>query len=63
MVEQGAGIGIVPATAAKRYRGAPGIRTIGLTDSWASRQLLICMHDPGAMPRPEKALVRHPAGG
>ncbi|MFT4069358.1 LysR family transcriptional regulator [Paraburkholderia sp.] len=62
MVEQGAGIGIVPATAAKRYRGTPGIRTIGLTDPWATRRLLICMRDLNAMPRAEKALVRHLAG-
>jgi len=63
MVEQGAGVGIVPATAAKRYRGRPGIRMIELTDSWATRQLLICMRDMNAMPRPEKALVRHLARG
>jgi DNA-binding transcriptional LysR family regulator len=62
MVEQGAGLGIVPATAAKRYRGTPGIRTIELTDSWAARELLICVRDLNAMPRPEKALVRHLAG-
>jgi DNA-binding transcriptional LysR family regulator len=62
MVQQGAGLGIVPATAAKRYRGTPGIRTIELTDSWATRQLLICMRDLNTMPRPEKALVRHLAG-
>jgi len=62
MVEQGAGIAIVPATAAKRYRGTPGIRTIELTDSWATRQLLICMRDLNALKRPEKALVRHLAG-
>jgi hypothetical protein len=55
-------VGIVPATAAKRYRGTPGIRTIELTDTWAARQLLICMRDLNAMPRPEKALVRHLAG-
>jgi hypothetical protein len=53
----------VPATAAKRYRGRPGIRMIELTDSWATRQLLICMRDMNAMPRPEKALVRHLADG
>jgi hypothetical protein len=53
----------VPATAAKRYRGRPGIRMIELTDSWATRQLLICMRDMNAMPRPEKALVRHLARG
>jgi Transcriptional regulator len=62
MVEQGAGIAIVPATAAKRYRGTPGIRTIELTDSWATRQLLICMRDLNTLKRPEKALVRHLAG-
>ncbi|NML31164.1 LysR family transcriptional regulator [Paraburkholderia antibiotica] len=62
MVEQGAGIGIVPATAAKRYRGTPGIRTIELSDPWATRRLLICMRDLQTMPRAEKALVRHLAG-
>jgi DNA-binding transcriptional LysR family regulator len=62
MAEQGAGIGIVSATAAKRYRGTTGVHTIELTDPWATRQLLICMRDANAMPRPEKALVRHLAG-
>jgi DNA-binding transcriptional LysR family regulator len=62
MVEHSAGLGIVPATAARRYRGTPGIRTIELTDGWATRQLLICMRDLNTMPRPEKALVRHLAG-
>ena len=62
MVEQGAGIAIVPATAAKRYRGTTGIRTIELTDSWATRELLVCMRDLNALRRPEKALVRHLAG-
>lgn len=63
MVEQDASIGIVPATAAKRYRSAPGILTIELTDSWATSQLLTCMRDPGAIPRLEKAMVQHLAGG
>ncbi|MGF6772193.1 DNA-binding transcriptional LysR family regulator [Paraburkholderia sp. GAS199] len=62
MVEQGAGIAIVPATAAKRYRGTLGLRTIELTDAWATRQLLLCMRDRHALRRPEKALVRHLAG-
>ncbi|MBB5503799.1 LysR substrate-binding domain-containing protein [Paraburkholderia atlantica] len=62
MVEQGAGIGIVPATAAKRYRGTSGLRTIELSDPWATRRLLICMRELNALPRAEKALVRHLAG-
>jgi DNA-binding transcriptional LysR family regulator len=63
MVEQGAGLGIVPATAARRYRGTLGIRVIELADNWATRQLLICMRDLNAMARAEKALVRHLAQG
>ncbi|HZZ13611.1 MAG TPA: LysR family transcriptional regulator [Paraburkholderia sp.] len=59
VVGQGAGIAIVPATAAKRYRGTTGVRTIELTDSWATRQLMVCMRDLNALRRPEKALVRH----
>jgi DNA-binding transcriptional LysR family regulator len=57
MVEQGAGLGIVPATAAKRYRGSPGLHTVELTDPWATRQLLICVRNLEALQRPERALV------
>ncbi len=57
MVEHGAGIAIVPATAAKRYRGTPGVRSIELTDRWATRQLLLCVRDLKALQRPERALV------
>jgi DNA-binding transcriptional LysR family regulator len=57
MVAQGAGVGIVPATAAKRYRGTPGVRAIELTDRWASRQLLLCVRDRSALQRPERALL------
>ncbi|WP_158934400.1 LysR family transcriptional regulator [Burkholderia sp. S171] len=57
MVEQGAGVGIVPATAAKRYRGTPGVHTVELTDPWATRRLLICVRDLKALQRPERALV------
>ena len=57
MVEQGAGLGIVPATAAKRYRGTPGVHTLELTDRWATRQLLICVRDLDALQRPARALV------
>jgi DNA-binding transcriptional LysR family regulator len=39
MVEHGVGFGIVPQTAAKKYRGPAGIRSIRLTDGWASLAL------------------------
>jgi len=57
MVEQGAGVGIVPATAAKKYRGITGVHTVELTDPWATRQLLICVRNLEALQRPERALV------
>ncbi len=57
MVEGGAGIGIVPATAAQRYRGKNGIRRIALTDRWATRQLMVCVKHPDALSRPAKALL------
>ncbi|WP_438393234.1 LysR substrate-binding domain-containing protein [Caballeronia sp. DA-9] len=57
MVEHGAGIAIVPVTAARRYRGTLGIRIVELTDRWAPRQLLIVVRDLDALQRPERALV------
>jgi DNA-binding transcriptional LysR family regulator len=57
MVEHGAGVAIVPVTAARRYRGTLGIRIVELTDRWAPRQLLIVVRDLNALQRPERALV------
>ncbi|AME24909.1 MULTISPECIES: LysR substrate-binding domain-containing protein [Burkholderiaceae] len=57
MVEHGAGIAIVPVTAARRYRGTLGVRIVELTDRWAPRQLLIVVRDLDALQRPERALV------
>ncbi|WP_213778455.1 LysR substrate-binding domain-containing protein [Caballeronia sp. dw_276] len=57
MVEHGAGIAIVPVTAARRYRGTLGVRVVELTDRWAPRQLLIVVRDLDALQRPERALV------
>jgi DNA-binding transcriptional LysR family regulator len=62
MVEGGAGVGIVPVTAARRYRGKVGLRRIALTDPWATRRLLVCVRDEATLSRPAKALVEHLAG-
>ncbi|PRD52452.1 DNA-binding transcriptional LysR family regulator [Phyllobacterium myrsinacearum] len=42
MVAQNVGLGIVPETAAKRYRRSMPIHSVRLTDSWATRHLAIC---------------------
>jgi DNA-binding transcriptional LysR family regulator len=59
MAEYGAGVGIVPLTAAKRYKGALGIRTVSLTDRWAKRQLVLCVRAADQLQRSEKALLDH----
>ncbi|WP_349254295.1 LysR substrate-binding domain-containing protein [Rhizobium sp. CB3171] len=43
MVAQGVGIGIVPEIAAKKCRRSMPIRSVRLTDDWATRRLLLCM--------------------
>jgi DNA-binding transcriptional LysR family regulator len=42
MVARDVGLGIVPETAAKRYRRSMPIHSVRLTDSWATRHLAIC---------------------
>ncbi|MGI4985201.1 MAG: LysR substrate-binding domain-containing protein [Janthinobacterium lividum] len=57
LVEQGAGVAIVPASAARRHRG--GLHIVRLADAWAHRRLLLCMRERAALRRPERMLVEH----
>jgi DNA-binding transcriptional LysR family regulator len=57
MVETGVGIGIIPDTAAIRCRQSMEIRRIELTDSWAVRQLMICVRRLDALPAYAKQLI------
>lgn len=41
------GVGIVPATAARRHRRATGIAIVPLAETWASRQLALCVRTEG----------------
>jgi DNA-binding transcriptional LysR family regulator len=43
MVECGAGVGLLPETAADRCRSTMSIRKVRLADSWAMRRLTICV--------------------
>lgn len=68
MVEQGVGLGVVPETAARRCQRSMAIRTVGLTDRWALRQLTLCMRRFDELPAHAQALVAHlearpPRGG
>ncbi|MGI4860914.1 MAG: LysR substrate-binding domain-containing protein [Janthinobacterium lividum] len=59
LVEQGAGVAIVPASAARRYRGVRALHTVPLAHAWARRRLLLCMRERTALRRPERLLVGH----
>jgi DNA-binding transcriptional LysR family regulator len=62
MVESGAGIAIVPETAARRCRRAMKIDAIGLRDVWARRRLAICVRRLQALPIGARRLVEHLRG-
>lgn len=55
MAASGAGLAILPATAARR--SPEKLRVLKLSDSWADRKLLICVRDDAALPEYARALV------
>jgi molybdate transport repressor ModE-like protein len=57
MVASGAGVAIVPLTAARRSGCAEDLRVVRLIDDWADRKLLICVRDYGALPVHVRELV------
>lgn len=59
MVESGAGIAIVPDTAAKRCRRVMKINVVALRDPWARRRLAICVRRLQALPLGARRLVEH----
>jgi DNA-binding transcriptional LysR family regulator len=59
MVESGAGVAIVPETAARRCRRAMRIDIVGVRDAWARRRLAICVRRFRALPIGAQRLVEH----
>jgi len=59
MVEAGLGIGIVPKGAAKPYFKGLRIRSIALDETWANRELKLCVRSLEALPTAAKLLVEH----
>ena len=59
LVECGVGVGIVPATTARRAVKAMAIKVIDLNDAWALRELTICIRDFQALPPFARQLVEH----
>ena len=57
MVEKGIGVAILPETAARRCQQSMAIQAIPLTDTWALRQLTICVRSFGSLPVHAQRLV------
>jgi DNA-binding transcriptional LysR family regulator len=62
LVECNVGIGVVPATTAKRHAKTMSIHRIELADDWAVRKLTICIRREADLPIYARDLVRHLAG-
>jgi len=63
MVEAGLGIGIVPKGVAKPYFKGLRLRSIILDESWANRELKLCVRNFDALPAAAQLLVRHLRNG
>jgi DNA-binding transcriptional LysR family regulator len=63
MVECNVGVGVVPATTARRAAKSMAIKAVDLTDAWALRDLTICVRDFAALPSYARQLVEHMRAG
>jgi DNA-binding transcriptional LysR family regulator len=57
MVAQGAGLGVMPQSAASRWQARNGMRMLILDDDWADRQLMLCVRSMEGLPHYAQALV------
>jgi DNA-binding transcriptional LysR family regulator len=63
LVECRVGIGIVPETTAQRVGRTMAIAAVALADTWAARDLTICVRDLAALPPYARQLVEHLRAG
>ena len=59
LVECNVGVGVVPETTVQRTMRNMAISAVQLTDSWAQRELTICVRDVAALPPYARQLVDH----
>mgnify|MGYP002478705640 FL=1 len=57
MIEAGVGLGILPASAARRLSHTMGIRIVPLSDAWSLRAMQICVRSFDSLPSFAKELV------
>jgi DNA-binding transcriptional LysR family regulator len=59
MVEKHVGVAVVPESAAQRCQGTMEVRKLDLTDSWAVRELRICIRSFESLAPAGRRLVEH----
>jgi len=59
LVEDNVGIAVIPETAALRCKESMDLRIVRLTDSWAKRQLLLCVRAFASQPLHIRELIEH----
>jgi molybdate transport repressor ModE-like protein len=59
LVEDGAGLAVVPESAAARCRRSMSIRAVRLRDAWSVRQLHICVRRAASLPAHARKLLDH----
>ena len=57
MVADGAGLGIVPLAAVRRWQGLLPLHSVALPEAWAQRRLLLCARDFASLPGHALALL------
>jgi DNA-binding transcriptional LysR family regulator len=62
MVEAGVGLGIVPETTAQRAARTMAITAVALEDSWAARDLTLCIRSLKELPPSARQLMEHLRG-
>jgi DNA-binding transcriptional LysR family regulator len=63
MVESNVGVGVVPETTARRAARTMAIASVALKDTWALRELTICVRDLKDLPNYARQLVEYLRGG
>ena len=59
LIQAGLGIGILPEGATHAFAGSMGLRTIALTDAWATRKMFVCVRQYAALPAAARQLADH----
>jgi DNA-binding transcriptional LysR family regulator len=59
LVAAGAGIAVIPETAARRCSRTIAIQPIRLYEPWTRRKLVVCAHDAATLSKPARHLFEH----